>query len=142
MLDSGASDRVVPSGSNVPRATGARAVATTGTVTLRLRPGTMHVTLAGEIDVAMGPALNAALIDITHLILPVEIDARDVTFMDASGVAFIARIVVGRTARVSIVRPSPSVRMILRATAMETVVAIESESHIGSPAVPTPRHPQ
>ncbi|MGO1341011.1 MAG: STAS domain-containing protein, partial [Cellulosimicrobium funkei] len=48
--------------------------------------------------------------------LPVEIDAHHVTFMDSSGVAFLARLASRGPHRVRVLRAPPTVRFLLEVT--------------------------
>ncbi|WP_066586708.1 STAS domain-containing protein [Cellulomonas timonensis] len=88
-------------------------------------PGTVHVilgadrtriVLSGEIDADLGPDLQEATTDAEQAGLPIEVDAHHVTFMDSSGVAFLARLSIRSQHRVRLLRVPPTVRFLLEVT--------------------------
>ncbi len=54
--------------------------------------GRTRVVLSGEVDADLAADLADATADAEAAGLPVDIDAQHVTFMDSSGIAFLARI--------------------------------------------------
>lgn len=71
-----------------------------------------RIVLSGEIDADLQEATAAA----EDSGLPVEIDAHHVTFMDSSGVAFLARLASRGPHRVRVLRAPPTVRFLLEVT--------------------------
>jgi anti-sigma B factor antagonist len=96
-----------------------------GTVPPHGEPGTVHVilgadrtriVLSGEIDADLGTDLHQATADAEHAGLPIEVDTHHVTFMDSSGVAFLARLATRSHHRVRLLRVPPTVRFLLEVT--------------------------
>jgi len=88
-------------------------------------PGTVHVlvgavrtriVLSGEIDANLADEFSDAMQDAEAAGLPVEVDAHHVTFMDSSGVAFLARLSIRSQHRVRLLRVPPTVRFLLEVT--------------------------
>jgi anti-anti-sigma factor len=88
-------------------------------------PGAVHVivgtestriVLSGEVDADLGPELQEATAEAEQVGLPIEVDAHHVTFMDSSGVAFLARLSIRSQHRVKLLRVPPTVRFLLEVT--------------------------
>jgi anti-anti-sigma factor len=75
-----------------------------------------RIVLSGEIDADLGADLQEATAAAEDSGLPVEIDAHHVTFMDSSGVAFLARLASRGPHRVRVLRAPPTVRFLLEVT--------------------------
>ncbi|MCA5892037.1 STAS domain-containing protein [Isoptericola sp. NEAU-Y5] len=86
-----------------------------------------RVVLSGEIDADIGPELSEAISDAEDSGLPVEIDAHHVTFMDSSGVAFLARLASRSSHRVRVLRAPPTVRFLLEVTRIGELLDIVDE---------------
>ena len=86
-----------------------------------------RVVLSGEIDADIGPELSEAIGDAEDSGLPVEIDAHHVTFMDSSGVAFLARLASRSAHRVRVLRAPPTVRFLLEVTRIGELLDIVDE---------------
>ena len=95
---------------------GAAAVLTTGDRT--------RLVLAGEVDASMNDELATCTTEITRLGQPLDVDVRNVTFMDSSVLAVIARLTQRIPAPVRVIRPSESVRLLLELTHLAEVVEI------------------
>ncbi len=54
--------------------------------------GRTRIVLSGEIDADLAADLADATADAEAAALPIDIDAQHVTFMDSSGIAFLARV--------------------------------------------------
>lgn len=89
------------------------------------QPGAVHVivqgsrtrvVLSGEIDADLAADLTEAMADAESTGLPVDVDAEHVTFMDSSGIAFLARVATRATERVRVLRPPETVRFLLEVT--------------------------
>lgn len=87
-----------------------------GTVHVFLGPELTRIVLAGEIDADLGTVLHEATAAAERARLPIEVDAHRVTFMDSSGVAFLARLSTRSTSPVRLVRVPPSVGFLLEVT--------------------------
>lgn len=83
-----------------------------------------RVVLSGEIDADIGADLGEAIADAEQSGLPVEIDAHHVTFMDSSGVAFLARLASRSAHPVRVLRAPPTVRFLLEVTRIGELLEI------------------
>ena len=112
-------------------------------------PGTVHVivgadrtriVLSGEIDADLGPELQEATAEAEQLGLPIEVDAHHVTFMDSSGVAFLARLSVRSQHRVRLLRVPPTVRFLLEVTRIGELIDVvdEPDGREFQPVAPDP----
>ena len=108
-----------PAGIDTTGSLGAAQAASTG------EPGSVHVilgaertriVLSGEVDADLGPDLQEATAEAERAGLPIEVDAHHVTFMDSSGVAFLARLSTRSSSRVRLIRVPPTVRFLLEVT--------------------------
>jgi len=99
--------------------TGSAAVLTTGNRT--------RLVLAGEVDASMNEELATCTTEITRLGQPLDIDVRNVTFMDSSVLSVIARLTQRLSGPVRVIRPSDSVRFLLELTHLADVIEILDE---------------
>ncbi|AEG43110.1 STAS domain-containing protein [Isoptericola variabilis] len=83
-----------------------------------------RVVLSGEIDADIGAELGEAVAHAEKSGLPVEIDAHHVTFMDSSGVAFLARLASRSPEKVRVLRAPPTVRFLLEVTRIGDLLEI------------------
>nr|WP_232314336.1 STAS domain-containing protein [Isoptericola dokdonensis] len=86
-----------------------------------------RVVLSGEIDADVSAELGDAISDAEASGLPVEIDAHHVTFMDSSGVAFLARLATRSPHKVRVLRAPPTVRFLLDVTRIGELLEIVDE---------------
>ena len=86
-----------------------------------------RIVLSGEIDADIGGDLHEATAAAEESRLPVEIDAHHVTFMDSSGVAFLARLASRSPHRVRVLRAPPTVRFLLEVTRIGDLLDIVDE---------------
>ncbi|GAA1719365.1 hypothetical protein GCM10009809_13980 [Isoptericola hypogeus] len=102
-----------------------------------------RVVLSGEIDADIGADLSEAIADAEESGMPVEIDAHHVTFMDSSGVAFLARLASRSPHRVQVLRAPPTVRFLLEVTRIGELLDIvdEDPGFDLDAAAPTPSRP-
>lgn len=105
--------------------------------TSTVEPGSVHVivgttharvVLSGEIDADLAADLSQATQDVQESGLAVEIDAHHVTFMDSTGVAFIARLTAVTPERVRIFNTPPTVRFLLEVTSIGNMLDIVEDS--------------
>ncbi len=97
---------------------------TPGSVSVTARDGHAHVILRGEVDLDLGDDLLAATTAVLGQDQPVRVDARDVTFMDSTGVAFLARVASRAPGPLSLVDPSDFVRFLVNLTSVSSMVEI------------------
>lgn len=83
-----------------------------------------RIVLSGEIDADIGPELGEAVSEAEASGLPVEIDAHHITFMDSSGVAFLARLASRMPHKVRILRAPPTVKFLLEVTRIGEMLEI------------------
>nr|WP_286219387.1 STAS domain-containing protein [Paraoerskovia sediminicola] len=86
-----------------------------------------RIVLSGEIDADLAGDLQEASAHAEATSLPVEIDAHHVTFMDSSGVAFLARLASRSPHRVRILRAPPTVRFLLEVTRIGELLDIADD---------------
>ena len=96
-------------------------------------PGSVHVilgsrktrvVLTGEVDAELGHELLEASADAEASGLPVEVDVRNVTFMDSTGVAFLARLASRSPAKLVLIRPPELVRFLIQVTSISQVLRV------------------
>ncbi|QAY69326.1 STAS domain-containing protein [Xylanimonas protaetiae] len=83
-----------------------------------------RIVLSGEIDADIGAELSEATAEAEATGLPVEIDAHHITFMDSSGVAFLARVASRMPQKVRILRAPPTVKFLLEVTRIGELLEI------------------
>lgn len=107
-----------------------------GQATTANEPGSVHVlvgasrtriVLSGEIDANLTNEFNDAMQDCDSVGLPVEVDAHHVTFMDSSGVAFLARLTTRSAHRVRVLRAPATMRFLLDVTRIGELLDILDE---------------
>jgi len=94
----------------------AGAVGEPGAVQVIVGTDATRIVLSGEVDADLGPELQEATAEAEQVGLPIEVDAHHVTFMDSSGVAFLARLSIRSQHRVRLLRVPPTVRFLLEVT--------------------------
>lgn len=107
-------------------------------------PGSVHVivhsdrtriVLSGEVDADLAADLNEATVDAEATGHPIEVDAQHVTFMDSSGIAFLARIATRSTHPVRIIHAPETVRFLLEVTRIgELLEVVEDEDGAAAPS--------
>lgn len=113
--------------------------------TREVEPGSVHVLLGrsrtrvvmtGEIDAELGPDLLEAAAEAEDADRPVEVDAQHVSFMDSTGVAFLARL-ASRTAQpLLLIRPPEVVRFLVDVTSVNELVTIVDDDPGFDPTPP------
>ena len=100
-------------------------------------PGSVHVIsgidhiriiLAGEVDADLAPDLQDATTAVERSGLPVEVDTHHVTFMDSSGVAFLARLATRSAYRVRLLNVPPTVRFLLEVTRIGELLDVADDA--------------
>jgi anti-sigma B factor antagonist len=117
-----------------------------GSTSVNGEPGAVHVilgadrtriVLSGEVDADLGPDLQEATTEAEEVGLPIEVDTHHVTFMDSSGVAFLARLAIRSQHPVQLLRVPPTVRFLLEVTRIgELLEVVEDDSTTAFEAVP------
>ncbi|HEY0189324.1 MAG TPA: STAS domain-containing protein [Cellulomonas sp.] len=87
-----------------------------GSVHVILSPDRTRIVLSGEIDAELGADLTQATADAEQAGVQIEVDAHHVTFMDSSGVAFLARLAARAPHRVRLLHVPPTVQFLLEVT--------------------------
>jgi anti-sigma B factor antagonist len=93
-------------------------------VVLTTAEGSVRLVLSGPIDQLCAPDLDEAVQETIAAGRPVEIDTRNVTFMDSSGVAALAALTRACPQRVAFIRPTELVRFLLQVTRLSDLVEI------------------
>ena len=86
--------------------------------------GRTRVVLSGEVDADLAADLADATADAEAAGLPVDIDAQHVTFMDSSGIAFLARIATRVQQPVRVLRAPDSVRFLIEMTRIHELLEV------------------
>jgi anti-anti-sigma factor len=98
-----------------------------GSVHVILDPDVVHVVLSGEIDASSAPDLTAAATEALAAALPVDVDCRSVTFMDSTGIGFLARLAARSQHRVRLLHPPDMVRFLLETVRISSLVEIVAD---------------
>ena len=112
----------------------------------RSEPASVHViveadhtciVLSGEVDADLAADLREATIDAEATGLPIQVDAHHVTFMDSSGIAFLARIATRSAERVRVIGAPEPVRFLLEVTRIGELLDVVPPAGEGEvPATP------
>ncbi len=98
-----------------------------GSVHVLLGSGKTRVVLAGEVDAALGEELLDASSDVLEAQRPVEVDAARVTFMDSTGIAFLARLASRSPEQLVLIKPPAMVRFLIDVTSIRQVLRVVDE---------------
>lgn len=98
-----------------------------GSVQVIVQAQRTRIVLSGEIDADLGPDLQEATSDAEATGLPIDIDTRHVTFMDSSGIAFLARIATRSGTRTRVIHPPETVRFLLEVTRIGELLDVVTE---------------
>ena len=93
-----------------------------------------RIVLSGEVDADLAADLREATADAEATGLPIEVDAQHVTFMDSSGIAFLARIATRSAERVTVIRAPETVRFLLEVTRIGELLEVLDEPAPEAPA--------
>lgn len=97
-----------------------------------------RIVLSGEVDADLAADLREATADAEATGLPIEVDTQHVTFMDSSGIAFLARLATRSTDRVKVIRAPETVRFLLEVTRIGELLDVVGD---GEPEpLPVPEH--
>lgn len=98
-----------------------------GAAFLLVSPVSSRLVLSGEVDVSLTQELTEAAGEAQRRGLPVEIDVRNVTFMDSSAMAMLARLAYQVPERMTVIQPPDVVRFLLDVTALHELVDVVEE---------------
>ncbi len=100
-----------------------------------------RIVVSGEIDADLAADLHEAAGDAEATGLPIEVDAQHVTFMDSSGIAFLARVAARSAERVRVLHAPDSLRFLLEITRIGDLLDLvdDEESPADEPADGLPR---
>lgn len=98
-----------------------------GSVHVILDPDLVHVVLSGEIDASTSADLTAAATEALAASLPVEVDCRSVTFMDSTGIGFLARLAARSQHKVRLLHPPGMVQFLLETVRITSLVEIVTD---------------
>lgn len=99
-----------------------------GSVHVLYEPRATRVVLTGEIDAELGPDLLEAAEDALSSGRPLQVDAHHVTFMDSTGLAFLARLASRSKAhRVTLIRPPAVVKFLIETTNIVQLLDVVDE---------------
>ncbi|MCM3661347.1 STAS domain-containing protein [Georgenia satyanarayanai] len=110
-----------------------------GSVTLIASPDRVRLILSGELDMLMKTELLDAVHEAVLHDVRVEVDVRDVTFMDSSALAALSRLIQASGERPTFISPPPVVRFLLDVTRIGELVDIVGAD--GEPLEPSMAEP-
>jgi anti-sigma B factor antagonist len=105
-----------------------------GSVHVLIDPDRVHIVLTGEIDASTAPDLSTAAMESLSTGRPIEVDCRYVTFMDSTGVGFLARLAARSVTRVRLLHPTPMVRFLLDTVMISDLVTFVADETPSDPA--------
>ncbi len=108
-----------------------------GSVSVLLDDDRTLVVLAGDVDATLAADLVEAATEVRETGRAVRVDTRHVTFMDSTGVSFMARVAVAGVGRPVLLDPPDHVRFLLEITAIGALVDLE-EPAVGASTPETP----
>jgi anti-anti-sigma factor len=106
-----------------------------GAVQVLVGEDAVRIVLSGDVDSELAGDLTEAADEAERSGLPIEVDAHHVTFMDSSGVAFLARLAIRSEHRVRLLRVPPTLRFLLEVTRVGDLVDVAEDDEA------TPFHP-
>ncbi len=95
-----------------------------GSVVLLTSPVRNRLVLSGELDLNDKAKLRDAVADAVERRLPVDVDTRNVTFMDSTAIAALSHLVQRLPHRLRFIQPPDLVRLLLEITGISDAVAI------------------
>lgn len=93
-----------------------------------------RIVVSGEVDADLSGDLQEATSDAEATGLPIEVDAQHVTFMDSSGIAFLARLASRSTERVRVLHAPETVRFLLEVTKIGELLDLVDEPDAAQPS--------
>jgi anti-anti-sigma factor len=117
-------DRAVDRAREVTMPNELRPAGDRGSVAVLTSPSRTRLVLAGELDISHNRELREAVRSVLSLALPVDVDMRNLTFMDSSALAAFSRLAYRSTTRPRLIQPPDVVVFLLEVTAMGDVVEV------------------
>jgi anti-sigma B factor antagonist len=99
-----------------------------GTAAVLTCDGAIRIVLSGPIDQMCAADLDEAVNEAILAGLPVEIDTRNMTFMDSSGVAALQTLTRASPLRATFINPTELMRFLLQVTRLNEEVQITQEA--------------
>jgi anti-sigma B factor antagonist len=106
-----------------------------GSVSVLTSPWRVRIVLSGPVDATLSDELATSTREAAQAGLPVDVDARTVTFMDSTVIAAIAHLAHRIPDRVRFIEPPELVRFLLEVTHIGDVVDVIDQDP-GFPGVP------
>ncbi|MFC4554309.1 STAS domain-containing protein [Georgenia faecalis] len=98
-----------------------------GSVALITSHGRSRLVLTGEIDLGVKTQVQPAVDEALGRNLPIDVDARELRFMDSFGIATLAVLVRRSPHRVRLIQPPELVRFLLDVTRLDSLVDVLDE---------------
>jgi len=99
-----------------------------GQVTVRTSATRTRLVLSGEVDMSLADELSAAVEEVLVLGLPVDVDVREVTFLDSSGLSKLVHLAASSVTRPRLIQPPDFVTFLLEVTRLDEVMdVVESD---------------
>ncbi len=95
-----------------------------------------RIVVSGEVDADLSGDLQEATSDAEATGLPIEVDAQHVTFMDSSGIAFLARLASRSAERVRVLHAPDTVRFLLEVTKIGELLDLVDDPEDGPDGPP------
>lgn len=124
------------SGPTGPGDTGLLGPGEPAAVHVLVEAGRTRIVLSGEVDADLAADLADATADAEAAGLPIDIDAAHVTFMDSSGIAFLARLASRVDQPVRVLRAPEAVRFLLEVTRIHELLEVVA-AEPAAPGLPT-----
>ena len=99
-----------------------------------------RIVVSGEVDADLAGDLQEATSDAEATGLPIEVDAQHVTFMDSSGIAFLARLASRSAERVRVLHAPDTVRFLLEVTRIGELLELVDDPDDDPDGGPAPDH--
>ena len=103
-----------------------------GAIDVTVAPGSTRVVLSGEVDASLADDAQGAVFAAEASGQRVEVNLRDVTFMDCFGLRILMWLTDLR-ADVAVVDAPPPVRLLLEATGLTGLLAVETGEPLSGP---------
>lgn len=84
----------------------------------------VRLVLTGEVDASMNSLMVDAVNDVADRGLPIDVDTREVTFIDSAAIALLMYLSVRVPQRMRFIQPSDPVRFLMEITGLEDQVDI------------------
>lgn len=95
-----------------------------GSVRVRNSTGRTELVLAGEVDMSLADELSAAVDEVLRLGRPIDVDVREVTFLDSSGLSKLVRLATSADSRPRLIEPPEFVSFLLEVTRLDEVMEV------------------